>query len=367
MKFKRFVIGVVLGVAAVLPIRAEHAAPAWFVEGRQEYDRLFHSADRNRIQERTALLQWGKSNRSAFACCEPGLRIADSRRGGALFLIFLAQQFWPGVLQTIADDPSRTFDAALANQTKPYELTLLFERFEAWLSAPAAYDSPADRFIAVNGVTLQHVDVHRFDPFAPLLTNRWHVVGYSRRGQGRSATPSSGYDTDTLVEDLRGFLDAMHFDRVDLIGHSLAGTEMTVFATRYPTRVRHLVYLDAAYDLASGREVAVKAHMPLGAGTSPVQQLNDGAGRTHLDFTALHVPALAFFVLYDRPEDPPGIRPEARLRPELLPYLREQVAIFRRDMKRGEAVELRNTDHTFFNDPRIQASVVNRVQNFLRR
>jgi pimeloyl-ACP methyl ester carboxylesterase len=159
----------------------------------------------------------------------------------------------------------------------------------------------------------------------------------------------------------------MHFDRVDLIGHSLAGTEMTVFATRYPARVRHLVYLDAAYDLASGREVAVKAHMPLGSGTSPVQQLNDGAGRTHLDFTALHVPALAFFVLYDRPEDPPGIRPESRLRPELIPYLREQVAIFRRDMKRGEAVELRNTDHTFFNDPRIQASVVDRVQTFLRR
>src|SRR5207248_990861 len=33
-----------------------------------------------------------------------------------------------------------------------------------------------------------------------------------------------------------------------LIGHSMAGDELTLFATRYPDRVAKLVYLDAAYD-----------------------------------------------------------------------------------------------------------------------
>jgi len=300
-----------------------------------------------------------------------------------VFLTFLTQQFGDYILHDLQNDTTTPFDAALANQTKPYELTLLFARFEAWLAAPFAFDQPRDQFITVNGVKLQHVDwggrgdsivflpglgddVHRFDGIAPRFTKRWHAVGYSRRGQGKSEQPASGYDTNTLVEDLRAFLDASHIQTVDLIGHSLAGTEMTIFASRYPARVRHVVYLDAAYDFAAGRQVALKAGLPVKAGPLPVQQLDWEAGVNHLDFTSIRVPALAFFVLHDRPEDPAGIRPEYRLRPELLPYLREQAAIFRRAVPHGEVVELRNTDHTFFNDPRIQAGIIGKIQRFLQ-
>jgi len=363
---------------------AGQSHPTWFVQGLSEYDRISHLEQSEKARQRTALLQWAKRHRAAFSCCAAGLQIQDARRGGAAFLTFLAQQFGDYVLRELQNDTSETFDAALANQTKPYELTLLFTRFAAWLSAPSAFDTPPDQFISVNGVKLQYVDwggrgdlilflpglgddIHRFDPFAPRFTNRWHVVGYSRRGQGRSEQPTSGYDTATLVEDLRAFLDAIRVDTVDLIGHSLAGTEMTVFATRYPGRVRHLVYLDAAYDMASARDTALKAHMRISSGSSPTQQLDDAASRTHLDFKSVRVPSVAFFALYDRPDEPPGIRPEFKLRPELMEFEREQVQVFRRDMARGEAIELRNTDHTFFNDPRIQASVVNRIRTFLER
>jgi pimeloyl-ACP methyl ester carboxylesterase len=33
-----------------------------------------------------------------------------------------------------------------------------------------------------------------------------------------------------------------------LVGHLLAGDELTMFAAKYPQRVEKLVYLDAAYD-----------------------------------------------------------------------------------------------------------------------
>ena len=43
-------------------------------------------------------------------------------------------------------------------------------------------------------------------------------------------------------------IDRLHLGRVILIGHSIAGEEMTRFAGTYPDRVAKLVYLDGAYD-----------------------------------------------------------------------------------------------------------------------
>ena len=89
---------------------------------------------------------------------------------------------------------------------------------------------------------------HAYDDFAPRLTDSYHVVALTRRGFGESDHPRSGYDTRRLVEDIRRALDALGLSRVSLIGHSIAGEELTRFAVTYPEQVDRLVYLDAAYD-----------------------------------------------------------------------------------------------------------------------
>jgi non-heme chloroperoxidase len=89
---------------------------------------------------------------------------------------------------------------------------------------------------------------HSFDNFAPSLTDRFHVVALTRRGFGESSHPDTGYETPRLVEDIRAVIDRLHLGRVILIGHSIAGEEMTRFAGTYPDRVAKLVYLDGAYD-----------------------------------------------------------------------------------------------------------------------
>jgi non-heme chloroperoxidase len=89
---------------------------------------------------------------------------------------------------------------------------------------------------------------HAFDDFAPRFTDRFRVLALTRRGFGESSHPTTGYDTPRLVEDIREFLDRLHVQRVILIGHSIAGEEMSRFAATYPNRVAKLVYLDAAYD-----------------------------------------------------------------------------------------------------------------------
>jgi len=130
----------------------------------------------------------------------------------------------------------------------------------------AALPLPAKRgFVTVNGIRLHYLDwggsgetilflagfndsAHVYDDFAPRFTDRFHVVGLTRRGVGESDKPTGGYDASTRVEDIRQFLDALGIHIVSLIGHSMAGDELTLFATRYPQRVAKLVYLDAAYD-----------------------------------------------------------------------------------------------------------------------
>ena len=124
-------------------------------------------------------------------------------------------------------------------------------------------------FITVNGVKLHYLDwggkgepllflagfgntAHAFDELAPKFTDRFRVLALTRRGHGESDKPETGYSIKTLVEDIRQFLKAMKIKRVNLVGHSMAGSEITHFAGLYPQRAGKLVYLDAISDLSRG-------------------------------------------------------------------------------------------------------------------
>lgn len=89
---------------------------------------------------------------------------------------------------------------------------------------------------------------HAYDDFAAGLTDRFHVYAITRRGFGESSHPSRGYDMPRLVDDIRIVMDSLRLRRVELVGHSFAGQEMTHFARKYPARVNRLVYLDGAFD-----------------------------------------------------------------------------------------------------------------------
>lgn len=89
---------------------------------------------------------------------------------------------------------------------------------------------------------------HIFDHFAHQFTDRFRVMAVTRRGYGASTHPSTGYDLATRARDLLAVLDELHLETVIMVGHSIAGDEVTKFAATYPTRIRALVYLDAAYD-----------------------------------------------------------------------------------------------------------------------
>lgn len=70
----------------------------------------------------------------------------------------------------------------------------------------------------------------------------FRVIAIDLKGHGLSDKPLAPeeYTIDSLVEHLRDVLDALHLDRPALVGHSLGGSLIYHFASRYPERARCL-------------------------------------------------------------------------------------------------------------------------------
>lgn len=94
-----------------------------------------------------------------------------------------------------------------------------------------------------------------FSSFANHFTDLHRVLGLTRRDHGQSVSTDGKYDIDTLVADIRSFLDYLGIGQVTIMGHSMAGDEMTHLASEYPDRVSALVYLDAAHDRSTFEEI----------------------------------------------------------------------------------------------------------------
>jgi pimeloyl-ACP methyl ester carboxylesterase len=91
---------------------------------------------------------------------------------------------------------------------------------------------------------------HVFDDFAPELTPSFHVYGITRRGFGESGFSAEDWGADRLGDDVLAVLDALDLKKPVLVGHSLGGEELSSVATRHPSRVAALVYLEAGYPYA---------------------------------------------------------------------------------------------------------------------
>ena len=278
---------------------------------------------------------------------------------------------------------------------------------DAWAAPsplPANMGAAKIGFVTANGVKLHYLDwggrggailflsgfndtAHVYDRFAPRFSDRFHVIGLTRRGVGESDKPSGGYDTSTRVEDIRQFLDALHISKVSLIGHSMAGDELTLFATRYPDRIAKLVYLDAAYDrtptgylagltdptnrpdvmqrmrmealgLPEAADIPVKK-MPPAKEWAILVAIHKAVFAFRPDYTKVQAPALAFYAVtanqhYPSHWLPDGADASVRAKAEAWwnekghALMREPVEQFRREIPNGEIVELDDAKHYIF-------------------
>jgi non-heme chloroperoxidase len=245
---------------------------------------------------------------------------------------------------------------------------------------------------------------HSYDELAPLLARHHRVIALTRRGAGYSSKPDYGFDTPRLAQDILQVMDAMKLQKVLLVGHSIAGDELTWLGGHHPDRFTGLVYLDAAYDRSGGgsknspmRELsrllppeppippgallnyeamtqllAQRGHVrlpegeliafrnvdkPFLAGTPNIDGRTQQAIVAAIeapDYAALKIPALAIYAIPDPDEPPPpwhdandtaliAARTELAQRAEAL--RRRSIEAFRAGVAQGEVLELQKAKH----------------------
>jgi len=176
---------------------------------------------------------------------------------------------------------------------------------------------PHSAFAQVNGIRLHYLDwggdgtplvflpgmgssAYIFSEFAPLFADRFRVIALDRRGIGDSDYADSGYDVETLTEDLRQFLESLQIERGILAGHSMGYVECCHFAALYPTRAIKVIFLDAAYDSSDPRQRRVWDDHPAlkmrpkwpDGGFSSIQEYSATVQRLMPSLAAIWGPAL---------------------------------------------------------------------------
>jgi pimeloyl-ACP methyl ester carboxylesterase len=115
----------------------------------------------------------------------------------------------------------------------------------------------------VNGVRLHWVEqgrgplvllLHGFPEFwyswrrqIPALAERFRVVAPDLRGYNLSEKPRSGYDVETLTNDVRELVRHLGEECADIVGHDWGGLLAWVFAMRFPQATRRLAVLNAPH------------------------------------------------------------------------------------------------------------------------
>jgi non-heme chloroperoxidase len=79
-----------------------------------------------------------------------------------------------------------------------------------------------------------------------LVDAGYRVITYDRRGFGQSDKPKSGYDYNTLTDDLHGLIEALELKDVTLVGFSMGGGEAARYVSRFGQDNLHSLVFAAA-------------------------------------------------------------------------------------------------------------------------
>ena len=82
------------------------------------------------------------------------------------------------------------------------------------------------------------------------LEHKYRCLIYDQRGHGRSFKPDNGYSPQDFADDLYKITAELGWDRFHLVGHSMGAGVATIFAFRYPERVKTLCIEDIGADVA---------------------------------------------------------------------------------------------------------------------
>jgi proline iminopeptidase len=139
-------------------------------------------------------------------------------------------------------------------------LLLIFSFLQISIQAQKFPDSYSDgKYVTVNGTKLYVVLVGKGDPLIIIpggpggshlgyrvfdsLAKDNEIIYFDGFGRGKSDTAKDvkEYSLARDIEDIEGLRIALHFDKLNVLGHSYGGLVAQGYALKYPTRVSHLI------------------------------------------------------------------------------------------------------------------------------
>ena len=91
-------------------------------------------------------------------------------------------------------------------------------------------------------------DGEMFRELVKHLKDRYRVITYDHRGQGRSEVAASGYDMDTLAEDAAALIEALKLAPCHFGGLSMGGFVAMRLAARKPQLLKSCILMETSAD-----------------------------------------------------------------------------------------------------------------------
>jgi proline iminopeptidase len=95
------------------------------------------------------------------------------------------------------------------------------------------------------GPGLDHTTLETLEP----LAERFTLILYDHRANGRSTGPTETMTFDNLVADAEALREKLGYERWAVAGHSFGGHVALEYALRHPDRISRLLLLDTAADV----------------------------------------------------------------------------------------------------------------------
>ncbi|MCG8155414.1 alpha/beta hydrolase [Brenneria goodwinii] len=155
----------------------------------------------------------------------------------------------------------------------------------------------------VNGVRLHYVRAGKGEPVLlvhgwPQTWYEWHrviphlvaggheIIALDMRGSGDSDKPASGYDSNTVADDLHELVRHLGFENIRVVAHDNGARVAYAYAARYRDEVKSLVFLESKILGIESDDDAEKEYWHFGFHQAPdlAQLLVVGREREYLSY-----------------------------------------------------------------------------------
>lgn len=113
----------------------------------------------------------------------------------------------------------------------------------SWSSAQKSANERA--FLLVHGLAS---NAQTWDEVAAVISEAGHpVVAIDQRGHGLSDKPDSGYDFETVTQDIHRVLKRLGWEQPVLVGQSWGGNVLLEYGARFPNEAQSLIFVDGGF------------------------------------------------------------------------------------------------------------------------